>query len=384
MRATLALTLSLGASAQYTRYSGIYGARAPASAVHVAPVRTGMISPYALRAPVRTVVAAPAPVAAAPAPVAKVEEVEKEKPNPKAEPGHALDYAKWEDAYLTSKAEDANALANSPVFNWNHDATSKEGIWLAANGKDTTTALGLQSKKGEYNVATRKLRRAIESGADDYTIKLLQHKNNEKKYKYLGKVFKQEGIGSTGSIDLDFIDFFAERESYLQTAEKYNAGKASDEDLKYANWDLMFALPSSTGLFSSDSSFKTVVGLMSASRDLKDAQSGYDDAVAAYEKDSSVANFYEAEIAEKNLELAEVDYTNEIAGNLGSLSTLMNGNYQTALDFKSAKIEAEIAALEEQIAAEKYLAAYGSYPYGRRNERPSLQTQQRLYYNLLN
>jgi len=314
--------------------------------------------------------------------------------NLRANPAHAQAYALWEDTYLTSKASDANALAESPVFNWAHAAGSKEATWITANGKDTTAALKLQSKSGLFNVAKRQQRRAVEAGADVQTLKTLGHMANEAKYKYLTHAFAEGNIGGGGTIDTNYLKFFAERESYLMSADKYNAVAKSDasaakkaaaaEDLKYATWDLMFKIPSSTGLFDSDSSFKTIVGLMSSGRDLKSAQQDYDSSIATYESDPSVGNFYSAEIAEKGLELAEAEYTIELSGNIDSLSSLMSGNYANALNFKVEMITAEIAALEEQVAAEKYMAEYGAYPYGRREERPSLAVQQRLYYNLLN
>jgi hypothetical protein len=115
---------------------------------------------------------------------------------------------------------------------------------------------------------------------------------------------------------------------------------------------------------------------------LRGVQRQFNEQKAAYQADPTAENFYKLQLNELELEKHETKYMRHMAALVQPLANLMDGNYFQALRFREEQIEAKVADLAEKLAREQYKINQDREPYGSTNNTPSIEKQQRMFYNM--
>lgn len=341
-----------------------YAARAGTPYYAAAPAISAY-NPYALRAAQAT-----APVVAAPAPVQDFD--------------HSTDYANWRLAYLTSKAEEADALSFSPMLspNWNHRGGAPFDQGQAGILYDQYK---LEAAKGKMFAAEYALNQAAELGAPVSELQELKKLYDYEKLNQMNLLLSVTNPVITYQLARQDYEWDATAaEQALRDATTPQEKRKAQLDMQEAQIDLMDAMsPVVGGGLSYPGKLSTMVRFMGDSESAKGRQMSFDEAAAEYERSPTPVNMYELQIAELKLEKAEASYMNSLAGFVSPLAALLNGNYQSSLKYKKEQVEAKIAGLEEKLAAATYTARHGRAPFGRTSNKASSMKTQRAFFNLL-
>jgi hypothetical protein len=302
------------------------------------------------------------------------------------------DFAFWRSAMFEKKHKDAGALLNSPLFSTEWKGRDGKGFGGMSNlDKGVMQEMfALQHLKNDVLKASNDLNLAVMLDVDPKEIAKLQAD-----YDYAELELQQFYIEDFG---FDFVDSSSNTIAYQLARMDYvnDAGDAAETlasgasaqakqaamvDMAVAQFDLLEAMGDITGSdIAIPDRLSSALSYQQDSYSVQSASAKFDKAVEAYSEDPSAKNLYSMQIAELELEDKEAEYMQTLAGWVGTLGSLMGGNYKLALKYKEEMTEAKIADLQEKLEAELFLEKWGKYPYGRSENLPSLDTQSAWYY----
>lgn len=339
-------------------------------------VRMGAYNPYNIVGRQATMAAAPAPVAPAP-----VVPAAPKKPFDQA--SHQNDYENWRMAYLHSKAEQSDALANSPLWNmWNMVDSANSPL-----GQETKDKLlnnfQMQTLTQKMEAASYAISVSAARGASDAVLDDLKKEYEFERLKAMNLQLNNPMIEyQINRYHYGWDAGYAEYVASLATtpAEKRDAKLV----MQMAQMDFLDsfnnALPGGGMAFGAN--LNNIVRVQARAAILRGVQRQFDEQKAAYKADPSAENFYKLQMDELQLEKHETKYMRHLSTLVKPLENLMDGNYFQSLRFREEQIEAKVADLAEKLAREQYKINQDREPYGATDNTPSIEKQQRMFYNL--
>jgi len=325
---------------------------------------------------------AAAPAARA-APVAPAPVVPAAPKKPFDQASHQNDYENWRMAYLHSKAENSDALSQSPLWNmWNLVDGDNDPL-----GQDTKDKLlnnfQMQTLTQKMEAASYAISVSAARGASDAVLDDLKKEYEYERLKAMNLQLNNPMLTyQVARYDYGWDAGFAEYIDSIATtpAEKRDAKLV----MQMANMDFLDALDTALpgGGMGYSGNLNNIVRVQARAGILRGVQRQFNEQKAAYKADPSAENFYKLQMNELELEKHEAKYMRHLAALVKPLENFMDGNYFQALRFREEQIEAKVADLAEKLAREQYKINQDREPYGSTNNMPTIEKQQRMFYNL--
>lgn len=340
-------------------------------------VRMGAYNPYNIVGRQATMAAAPA------APVAPAPVVPAAPTKPFNQASHQNDYENWRMAYLHSKAEQSDALSQSPLWNmWN--LVDGDNDPLTQGTKDKLLSnFQMQTLTQKMEAASYAISVSAARGASDAVLDDLKKEYEYERLKAMNLQINNPMIQyQIARYDYGWDAGFAEYIDSIATtpAEKRDAKLVKQmADMDFLD-SVDGALPG--GGMGYGGNLNNIVRVQARAGILRGVQRQFNEQKAAYKADPSAENFYKLQMNELELEKHEAKYMRHLSALVTPLENFMDGNYFQALRFREEQIEAKVADLAEKLAREQYKINQDREPYGSTNNLPSIEKQQRMFYNL--
>lgn len=298
---------------------------------------------------------------------------------------HQNDYENWRMAYLHAKAEQSEALSNSPLWNaWNMVNPDENSPLNQATKDKMFDNFSMQTwqKKMEaanYAVSVSAARGASDDVLDDLKKEYEFARLNAVNQQLNNPMIQYQIARQWHQWDAGFAEYVA------AIAETPDEKRDAQLVMQMANMDFLDSvspLLGDVGSMSVGANMNSIVRIGGRSAILRGIQRQFNEQKAAYQANPTAEEFYKLQVAELQLEKHESKYMRELSAFVKPLENLMGGNYFQSLRFKEESIDAKIADLAEKLAREQYKINQDREPYGSTNNEPTMEKQQRMFYNM--